>query len=121
MVRAAPGVLRHGTAKDLADVANGYTASGASEHSRNSAHSHISHLNSFVDDTRPPEWARTEKDALGFTIADNARQLAALHMRLRTETNEQRRDKLRKNIQIKTKFLDRLKQEQRELLGQASE
>src|SRR6185312_3246603 len=39
MARAAPKVIQHGTAKQLADFGVGYTASGASEHSRHAAHS----------------------------------------------------------------------------------
>jgi hypothetical protein len=115
MVRAAPKVIQHGTAKQLADVGVGYTASGASEHSRNAAHS----ANDIKLASHTP---RKQRDrtfggpryvtlSLGEKIAFQTSALAKLNIDLILEKNSERRAKLQKNIAIKSAFLERLKTE----------
>jgi hypothetical protein len=110
MARAAPGVARHGTARDLAAVGVGYSASGASEHSRHSAHSANIKMRSDVE-PNPRGTKITGPRSHGELIAENVKKLAALQVRLQTETDVTKRDKIIKGIVIKTKFLERLKSE----------
>lgn len=105
-----PGVIRHGTARDLDNLGIGYSASGSSEHSRHAAHSQNTKTAGYVE-PKPPLWARTEREQLGEKIAKQAKFLAALHMRLRTETSPERAAKFGKDIEIKTRFLEKLKAE----------
>jgi hypothetical protein len=110
MVRAAPKVTRRGTAADLANLGVGYSASGASEHTRQAAHSTNVKMRSY-EEPAPPKWHQ-DGPTLGEKIADQAKKLAALHMRLRFERDPERCEKVRKNIEIKTKYLAKLKSEQ---------
>src|SRR5258708_39209645 len=95
-----PGVIRVGTAKELADI--GYVANGASEHSRNAAHSVNIKTASYVVGPGKFRGPRSH----GELIAENAQKLAALHMSLRTERDPELCKKLQKNIDIKSKFLE---------------
>jgi hypothetical protein len=112
-----PGVTRTGTADEAAKHDEGYSGNGMSEFSRQAAHAGNVKLKSF-EEGKPPVWTRSDLEQLGDKIAKQCRFLAAFHMRLRSETDAERREKLRKNITIKTAFIERLKQSQREALGQ---
>ena len=104
---ARPRVFTVGTARDLADHAAGYSASGESEFSRQIAHSANVKLAGYVE-PKAPQWTRTAREALGEKIAKQTQFLAALHMKLRFEPDEERRAKIRKNIEIKTRYLAKL-------------
>jgi hypothetical protein len=116
MARRAPGVVTHGTAKQAADVGIGYTASGVSEHSRQIAHSTNIKMHGYVEPA-PPQWTRSGP-TVAEKIADQEKKLAALHMRLRTERDPERRAKVTSNIEIKTRFIAQLKAEQRRCVAQ---
>jgi hypothetical protein len=113
----APGVIRRGTASDLANLGVGYSASGASEHTRHAAHSTNTKLANY-EEPKAPVWTRTALEQLGEKIAKQAKFLAAFHVRLRTERDPERRAKIMKDIPIKARYLEKLKQEQREALRQ---
>lgn len=108
------GVVRHGTAREHAALDGAFSASGTSEYSRHAAH---------AADMKLPHWTPTPRHKprphleLGEKIAEQAMLLGSLYMRLRTERSEDRRTKIRKDIDIKSRFLEKLKQEQREALG----
>jgi hypothetical protein len=110
MAKRAPGVVTHGTAKQAADVGIGYTASGVSEHSRQIAHSTNTKMQGYVE-PEPPRWLQGDP-TLDEKIADQTKKLAALRARLKTERDPERRAKVMKNIEIKTRFIAQLKTEQ---------
>ena len=116
MAARAPRLIQHGTAKDLADVGAGYVASGASEHSRQAAHSandikFTSHVPRKQNDRRVFGGPRYPALSLGEKIAFQSSALAKLNMDLLLEKSPERRAKIETNIGIKTKFLERLKSE----------
>ena len=117
MARAAPGVIRSGTAQELAALGTGYSASGVSEHSRHVSHGVRNIKGENYVPPKAPFWTRSDKQLLGEKIAEQATLLSALHMRLRSEASRERRAKITKDIEIKTKFLERLKIEQHEAMG----
>jgi hypothetical protein len=111
--RAAPGVVRHGTARQLADVGIGYTASGAGEYTRQAAHAAAGiKMNSHAprkDRGRDFPGKRYPTMSLGEKIAFQASALAKLNIDLILETSAEKRAKIAKNVDIKTRFLERLK------------
>jgi hypothetical protein len=109
MARRAPGVVTHGTAKDLADVGVGYTASGASEHSRQSAHNGRPR-DEFANDFRPERPANLSHGEL---IARTAKQIAKLNGDILLEDNRARREKLRHRLDLKKQVFERLQSERR--------
>ena len=106
MARAASRVVRHGTAKDLADACVGYSASGASEHSRHSAHSSKGREYDF----RPE---RPQNLSPGQLIARTAKQIAKLSIDLRIESSRERRAKIKRDLDCKKALFERLKCEAR--------
>jgi hypothetical protein len=107
MARAAPGVVRHGTAKNLADVGQGYSANGESEHSRQSAHGGSDKRQRL---TTPPKWVRGDL-TVGELIEKNAKQLAKLNSHILLERDPDRKANIQKQAEIKSRFLARLKSE----------
>ncbi len=101
-------VVRHGTARD-ADSAPGYTASGASEHSRNSAHGSKVQVAEpdFAIGQQPTKLTRLE------LIRENRRRLAKIEKRLLTETDPDKIAALKKSFEFKSYFLHKLEKEQR--------
>jgi hypothetical protein len=90
-------VRQHGTARDLAEHAVGYSANGESQHSRNVAQASV----------RLGEGKRTD----GRLLRETAKELAKLEHRLECETDPARRAKHAKNIAIKKIFLSRIEQQ----------
>jgi hypothetical protein len=102
---ARPGVVRRGTARDLADHDAGYSANGESEHSRRAA--------SAPNFTTRSHVARTKgKHTSADLIAENKSLLAKLRGEILTETNPARLAKLRRNLEIKSRFVAKLESEQ---------
>jgi hypothetical protein len=97
MAARGPGVVRHGTARDLADKAMGYVASGTSEHTRQ-----ISHANIKLGDGK-----RTD----GRLLRETAKELAKLEHKLTCETDPVRRAKCAKNVSIKRSFLAKIEKQ----------
>jgi hypothetical protein len=96
-----PGVITRGTARDLADHDAGYSPNGESEHSRRSA--------SAPNFTTRSHVARTKgKHTSAALIAENQSLLAKLRGEMLTETNPAKLAKLRKNFEIKTRFITKL-------------
>lgn len=91
---------------DLANVSGGYVASGESEHSRRAAHGKIPTQFKGRGPLHTPG-ARTLYQLIGET----ERQIEFLECELKIEDNRTRRAKLAKNIEIKGKFLTRLRVE----------
>src|SRR5260221_127510 len=97
--RTAPGVIRQGTAGQLADHGTGYSANGESQFSRQSASAPVIKLG---------EGKRTH----GRLIRDTEKELAKLEQREREEREPMRLAKIRANYCIKSAFLAKLKSEQ---------
>lgn len=102
-----PGIVRHGTARDDADNAPGYVASGSSEHSRHAAHG------GKVEEKPEPDHikGRFKKDArrsVADLIFENRRELRRLAAKMENETDPIRLEKLKKNSAIKARFLSLL-------------
>src|ERR1700737_4954471 len=96
MAHAAPGVVKHGSAKNLADHGAGYSANGESEFSRQSAHA-------------PNVSLKKGKRTDGRLIRETEKALRKLKYRASEERDPTRLMKLEKNIAIKSAFLDRLR------------
>jgi len=89
------GVIKHGTAKEIAEHATGYAANGESQHSRQIAHVNI----------KLGEGKRTN----GRLIREQSGALAKLKHRATIEMDPERLAKIRKDIQIKSRFVAKLK------------
>jgi hypothetical protein len=113
MASRRPNVIRHGTARDASDHAVGYTASGASEHSRHAANGSAS--------TKKPEPEKVVgassqagrehgrgKRNRWQLIQEMHRDIAKIARRLKTETDPEVLARLRKNYTIKSGFLSKL-------------
>jgi hypothetical protein len=96
-----PGVITHGTAKDLADSGVGYVAGGEGEYSRNSARPGRG-INLADGGKRP----RTDYRL----IRQNEKALAKLERSMAVEADPAKLEKLRKSHAIKTRFIQRLQQ-----------
>jgi hypothetical protein len=106
MAAKAPGVIRHGTPRDLADHGVGYTASGASEHTRESAHGKTGGTN----DTRVTYGGKVWRErvtAKASAVADYNRQQAIkivqselenLRRAMKTETSPARLARFEKHF-----------------------
>jgi hypothetical protein len=105
----APGVTRTGTAKDLADRAVGYVSSGESMWSRNAASPGNIKLAGYQGNIRKVRGPKSNEEL----IAEATKALAKLQRDVRAETNPVRLAKLRKNFEIKTRFIARLTSEGR--------
>jgi hypothetical protein len=100
-----------GTAKELADNGVGYVASGEGEWSRNRAKADNVRLRGYM----PPPRNRTRAPKQYATdIRCNEIELSRLERALTVERNPARVAKLRKNIAIKSAFVERLKDEERQ-------
>jgi hypothetical protein len=96
----ARGAIKHGSAKDLAEHDAGYSANGESEHSRRAASSPKISLS---------HGKRTD----GRLIRENESKLAKIRARLLTENNPAQLVKLKRDFEIKSAFIERLKSEAR--------
>jgi len=96
-------VRKHGTARDLADHAVGYTASGASAFSRAAAHSKPNL--SSVQPKRP----RT----IGEMIQQNATRMGRLQAQLKTETDVALRQLILKELHDRSDLQSNLETAQR--------
>jgi len=113
MAKHGPRVVRHGTAKDLADHAVGYVASGSSEHTRHAAHG------GKVEAKPEPEHiegtARIEGRSHGRgsrtreqNIRESRKRIAGIARRMKTETDPVKLAALEKNYAIKSAYLAKL-------------
>src|SRR5260370_36831316 len=100
------GVISHGTARDLAEKGEGYAANGLSEHSRHAAHSQNIKLPSYQANVRKIRGPKSSAEL----IEEATKALAKLQRDARSETNPVRLAKLRKNVEIKTRFIKILEQ-----------
>jgi hypothetical protein len=100
-----PRVFVHGTARNLADVAIGYTSNGESMYTRNVAHSANVRLPGAV----PKRRGKHTTEAL---IAEHTSALAKLKGDLLISDSPTKRARLEKSISIKTNFVQRLRSEQ---------
>ena len=94
-----PGAV---TSRDPAEP--GYSASGASEHSRHAAHSQNIKLPGYSERTPKIRGPRSGSEL----VRENVKALAKLERDARRETNPVRRAKLEKNIKIKKRFIEKI-------------
>lgn len=111
-----PGVVRHGTAKDAADVAVGYTASGASEHSRHAAHGSKTEERPGAQSVTGADREEGRQHGRGKRsrwqiIQENHRRIAKIASKMKTEKDPEKLATLRKNYAIKSAFLSGLHSE----------
>jgi hypothetical protein len=99
-----PGVTTRGTAKDLADHGVGYSSNGEGEYSRRSAQAPEVTMVGFVPKGRG-------KQTTPALIAEHTSLLAKLRGEMLLETDPARLAKLKKNFDIKQRFVDRLRNE----------
>ena len=97
MAKILRGVFRRGTAAELADHAIGFSANGESMWSRNSANPKGDGKRNRRRSYSPEEEISVSKTAL-----------AKLHQSAGTETDPVKLTKLRKNIEIKTRYIAKL-------------
>jgi hypothetical protein len=88
------GVRQHGTARQSAEHDGGYSPNGESEHSRRSASTPKLSVGRRTD---------------GKLLREVERALRKLQFHAREETNSTKLAKIEKNIEIKSKFLAKLK------------
>ena len=105
----ASKVVRQGTADDGAKTGVGYSASGASEHSRHSAHSQNIKLPGYRERREP--WTRTEQEKREHLIRRSEIELGRLRDKLEATRDNDRRKKYSSDIAIKTGFIAKLKSE----------
>ena len=99
----SPATLTTGTAKENAEHDEGFSANGESQFSRRAAH---------PDNVRLQGYKRPRpKMALAADIGFNVIEIERMQRALTVERDPKRIAKLRKNIEIKTKFVERLKSE----------
>lgn len=108
-MRKPPGVIRTGTARDLADHGVGYTANGESEHSRRAAQPGSNVTLRSGAGLLNIKGRRTVE----LNLACNEVEVLRMKAALCTETNPTRRQKLVKNLEIKGAFCERLRAELR--------
>jgi hypothetical protein len=97
---------KFGTARDLAEHASGYSSNGESIYSRAAAHSEP-RMRHQVPRTKG------RLHTLSELIVETDFALRRLQCELRIESNPKRRERLLKNIQIKSDYLAELGYEQR--------
>ena len=108
MASKAPGVIRHGTARDLADHGVGYTASGESEYSRHSANAkNQTQMERRHEHGRAPRASKNVHELL----ARANYELRKLKIEISLESSRERLTKLQKDLAIKTAFIARLEKE----------
>lgn len=101
-MKARPIIHRGTSSRDLSDHGDGYSANGESEHSRRAA--------SERDFMMPRHVAkgRGKRTPAGL-IAENESELVRLRGEMLIETNPTRLVKLKRNFEIKSRFVERLK------------
>jgi hypothetical protein len=102
-----PGVTSQGTANDLAELGNGYAANGESEHSRRAARP-----DRYVTFARLIEKVQSN-ERRDHLIRRHSRALANLRgdIMVAKRNDPARVAKLEKNLEIKQRFVDRLRSE----------
>jgi hypothetical protein len=106
MAQRRPGVISVGTPRD-GDKALGYVASGSSEFTRHSAHSQNTKLASYHESKPKVRGPRSPTQL----IAENIKALEKLKWQASRETNPERKTKLEKSIEIKSRFLATLQRD----------
>lgn len=101
------GVIVRGTAREIAEHGTGYSANGEGEYSRRVASAPNVKMRGHVAKTR----GKHSQVAL---IAENESLLARLRGEIAIETDPARLAKLKKNFEIKTRFVERLRSEARD-------
>jgi hypothetical protein len=106
MAKTAPGVFRHGTARQEADKAVGYVSSGAGEFSRKSARAS---LRGFAAISRASRKANGDdkREFLALTV----KRIEELNCDLSLETDPHRRAKLERDLDCKLSLAERLRDE----------
>src|SRR5258708_6284543 len=99
-----PGVVRVGTARDLAEHEAGFSANGTGEFSRDAAHGNVKLKGYSVG----PGKLRGPR-SLDELIAENIRELNKLRIKQREATGPER-DKITKAIMIKGAFVMKLQE-----------
>jgi len=98
-----PGIVRHGTARDDADNAPGYVASGSSEHTRHAAHG------GKVEEKAEPDHIKGRfidaRRSVADLIYENRRELRKLAAKIENERDPVRIERFRKSAAIKSRFL----------------
>lgn len=103
MAAKALGVVRVGTARDLADHGVGYSANGESEHTRHAAHSQQKREHAARDrPTRPTRGGAREH------FARVSKKIAKLRGDISLEKNAERRARLQHDFELKSVLLLRL-------------
>ena len=110
MVSKAPGVVRQGTADDLAKTGDGLSANGVSQYTRESAHA-ANRLKTPSYRERRGQWTRTEQEKHAFLIRRSEIELGRLRDKLEATRDNDRRKKYSSDIAIKTGFIAKLKSE----------
>ena len=101
MAKTAPRVFRHGTARDLARIEDGYSGTGESMHSRYSAHG----VSGDGRSARIPP-----KDTKEF-LATTTKLIEKLRGNISLERNPDRKAKLQRDFELKTALAQRLENE----------
>lgn len=104
--RRKPKVIVRGTAKEIAERAPGYSGNGASEFSREAAQGvrpRMTVNDSPRNEPKPHVYLLQHQ-----LIAKNDRELSHIQKRLLVETDPERRKKLQRDLEIKSRFLSRL-------------
>jgi hypothetical protein len=96
--------IRGTSSNDLAAHETGFSPNGESMYSRQAARSTLVNLPSHAPKTRG-------KHTTAALIAENRTQMAKLVSDLLTETDPTRRAAKQKNLDIKSRFIERLKSE----------
>jgi hypothetical protein len=106
-----PGVVSHGTARDLADHSVGYSASGESQFSRNAASTGGGRDADQLPDSIKGRYAPDRKSNLIFRNRQEIRKIAR---KIKDETDPAKLAKLKKNYAIKSMFLAKLERARHE-------
>ena len=98
----ARSIIKRGTARDSAEHGVGYVASGESQYSRNVAASANIKLGGYAEPERDDKSIRS-------LIDHQEKLLKRLRENLAREINPERRAKLQKDYEIKTRFVMKLR------------
>ena len=104
-------IIQQGRAADLTKTSDGYVASGESSFSRRAAHSDHVRLNSY--EKKRAHVRQSRDNAANIRVQEI--ELERMQRATLVEHDQVRLAKLRKNIEIKSRFVARLKREKQEL------
>ena len=104
-----------GRPRDLAEYGKGYASSGESEYSRIAARGNFPLVKMLNRVNRTRGEVGRPLDQI---IAETAGEIRWMEAQIRVEDSRARADKMKENLEIKTRFLERLRREKN--LGAAS-